>query len=173
MSIDRRYPIGQFNPPREFDQDTVQSHIKVIAELPKSIEQLIANLPDDWLESHYRKNSWTGRQIVHHLADSHTNAFIRCKLATTENWPEILPYKQTAWAEQIDHSLDVEPSLAILSGIHKRWATLLNDLQTSEWTSTGYFHPEYGRRQPMYEIVALYSWHCRHHLGHLELLNDS
>ncbi|MEO0787045.1 MAG: DinB family protein, partial [Bacteroidota bacterium] len=122
------------------------------------------------LKTPYREGGWTGRQLIHHLADSHINAFIRCKLATTEDWPEILPYRQGEWASQIDHTLEIEFSLSILTGLHKRWSHLLSHLSTDDWTNRGYFHPEYGRKQPLFEVVALYSWHSRHHTGHLKLL---
>ena len=173
MVADLQYPIGKFTPPKSYDPDVVDQKVEDIAQLPHIIEKLIQDLPQGWLETPYREGGWTGRQLIHHLADSHTNAFIRCKMATTEDWPNILPYRQDDWATQIDHTLDIDCSLSILKGLHQRWATLLNALSPDDWTSRGYFHPEYGRRQPLFEIVALYSWHGRHHTGHLNLLHQN
>lgn len=164
------YPIGQFSIPDGYNVELITSSIATIAALPAEVQKRLDRLSAGQLEQAYRPAGWTVRQIIHHFADSHMNAFVRCKLATTEDWPAVKPYAENLWAEQPDHQLPVDLSLAILRGVHQRWTTLNQSLQTEDWLSRGYVHPEYGRQVPLWEIIPMYAWHCRHHLAHIDLV---
>jgi hypothetical protein len=120
------------------------------------------------LDTPYRPGGWTARLVVHHLADSHLNSFVRFRLALTEDRPTIKPYDEAAWARLGDMTMDVAPSLAILDGLHARWVTMLRRLDESDF-SRAFLHPEMGEVR-LDHALALYSWHSRHHLGHLNLI---
>jgi len=157
-----RYPIGKFSAAsadRERD-------IAVIAELPSSLRSAVAGLDDSQLDTPYRDGGWTVRQLVHHVADSHMNAYVRMRLALTEDWPNIKPYEEARWAELADaRNLPVEASLSLLDALHRRWVVLLKSLSEADW-QRGYVHPENGR-QALGTVIALYSWHSRHHTAHV------
>lgn len=126
-------------------------------------------LSETTLELTYRPSGWTIRQVVHHCADSHMNAFIRFKLALTEDSPTVKPYREEFWAELPDIlNLPIEPSLQILEGLHQRWATLLRSFGSREWMA-GYIHPEHGKHVGLDEATGEYAWHCRHHLAHIRV----
>jgi hypothetical protein len=126
-----------------------------------------AGLNDAQLDTPYRQDGWTVRQVVHHVADSHANSYVRCKLALTEDWPTILPYNEAAWAELADaRSLPVEISLQWLTAMHARWVTLLESLGDEDFRK-GYIHPSAGGRQNLAQVLALYDWHSRHHTAHI------
>lgn len=120
------------------------------------------------LALHYRPEGWTIRQVVHHCADSHSNAFTRFKLALTEENPSIKPYKENLWAELPDvTTAPVDWSLKIIANIHKRWVVLLKSMSIADFERT-YFHPESNRVWKLFEVLALYAWHCNHHLAHVK-----
>lgn len=124
-------------------------------------------LSDAQLDTPYRPEGWTIRQVVHHCADSHMNAIIRLKLALTEEKPVIKPYFEDRWAELVDgKSLPIEPSLKILEGVHKRWVLLLENLTASQFQRT-FVHPELGTEFSLAVATANYAWHCEHHLAHI------
>jgi hypothetical protein len=163
---DIRYPVGKFT----FDKDSTPQKRAAwaadIAELPARVQAAVAGLSAAQLDTAYREGGWTPRQVVHHLADSHMNAFIRFKLALTENAPQIKPYDQKAWAELGDgRSADVGYSLSLLQGLHARWSALLSSLSADQLDRV-FMHPESGP-QTLDRTLQVYAWHCRHHVAHI------
>jgi uncharacterized damage-inducible protein DinB len=164
-----RFPVGKFALPETIDAEYIAESIKVINDLPAQLRKLTQGVSDRVLDTPYRENGWTVRQVIHHIADSHMNCFIRFKLALTEDKPTIKPYEEALWAQQTDYTLPIEASLSIIEGLHARWVALLESL-TEEDLQKSFIHPEYGREYKLANIVALYNWHCRHHLGHVRLV---
>lgn len=163
--MDARYPIGKFRR-AEADLNDHGPAIAELAALPEKLREAVEGLGAPQLDTPYREGGWTVRQLVHHLADSHMNAYVRVRLALTEDWPTIKPYDEKLWAGLPDASAaPLEPSLAILAGLHQRWVLLLRSLTGEQW-QRGYAHPENGR-QTLAEVTALYSWHSRHHVAHI------
>ncbi|HTX42050.1 MAG TPA: bacillithiol transferase BstA [Acidobacteriaceae bacterium] len=162
---DPRYPVGRF---RRADANVTDhaAAIATLAALPENLRAALDGLSDAQLESPYREGGWTVRQLVHHLADSHMNAYIRIRLALTEDWPTIKPYEEKAWALLSDaKTAPVGISLELLEPLHRRWTLLLGSLSPEQW-QRGYTHPENGR-QTIAEAAALYEWHSRHHVAHI------
>lgn len=169
--MDPRYPIGRFTPDDRSTPETRARHIDEIAALPQRLRQAVKGLSDDQLNTPYREGGWTVRQLVHHVPDSHMNAYIRCKLALTEDSPTIKPYDQAAWANLLDSArTPVEVSLSLLEAVHTRWVTLLRSLKPEEFLRK-FNHPETGV-QTIDSTVALYAWHSNHHLGHITALRE-
>jgi hypothetical protein len=162
---DPRYPIGRFRRAEANTADPSAS-IDVLTALPENLRSAVAGLSDTQLDTPYREGGWTVRQLVHHVADSHLNAYARIRLALTEEWPTIKPYDEKLWAELADARMaPIQPSLDLLSGLHARWSTLLRALSEEQW-QRGYTHPVNGR-QSITEATALYAWHSRHHVAHI------
>ena len=165
--IDPRYPIGPFQSRTQLDAGERRDLIDDIAATPARLRAAVADLTDAQLDTPYRDGGWTVRQVVHHLPDSHMNAFVRFKLALTEREPTIKPYDETRWAELADVSgTPVEVSLALLEALHERWVVLLRSLTAADFQRT-YFHPEQGRAMSLDYALAMYAWHGRHHTGHV------
>jgi len=162
---DLRYPIGHFTRPASVTSDVRAACIETLRLLPERLTNLVATMSDPQLDTPYREGGWTIRQVVHHVADSHANAYIRFKLALTEEWPTIKPYREAEWAKLPDSTLPVAVSLALLTALHTRWVFLLESL-TEEDFQKGYVHPE-GGRQNLAQVLALYDWHSRHHSAHI------
>ncbi len=163
---DLRYPIGRFNAPASSMPDTRAAHIQTLRQLPDQLKSAVAGLNDAQLDTPYRDGGWTVRQLVHHLADSHVNSYVRFKLALTEDWPTIKPYDEAAWAELSDSRwLPIDVSLTFLTALHQRWVALLESLSEDDFRR-GYNHPESGR-QNLAQVLALYDWHSRHHTAHI------
>ncbi|MGI8770386.1 MAG: YfiT family bacillithiol transferase [Acidobacteriaceae bacterium] len=161
----QRYPVGRFERPARLTHEQRSAMITTLEGLPAGLRALTGGLSDAQLERHYRPGGWTVRQLVHHVADSHLNAYARMRLALTEASPAIKPYDESKWAELEDaRTLPVAPSLALLEALHQRWVVLLRSLDDRQWMRT-YRHPEMGE-QTMEQVLALYDWHSRHHLGH-------
>jgi uncharacterized damage-inducible protein DinB len=168
---DLSYPIGRFTPDPAPSPETRARHIGEIASLPSRLRQAIAGFTQEQLDTPYRDGGWTVRQLVHHVPDSHLNAYIRCKLALTEQVPTIKPYDQAAWANLQDTALTpVEVSLSLLEAVHARWVTLLRSLKSEEF-SRQFKHPETGM-QTVDSTVAMYAWHGNHHLAHITSLRE-
>ena len=160
-----RYPIGDFVHDKTYSDDDTKQHIAAIARFPIKLTELVCKWGDDRLDTSYRPQGWTIRQLVHHVADSHMNAYIRTKLALTETNPTISPYEEGEWAKLPDSILDVAPSLVILRNLHLRWVTILEALTEVDWQRT-YFHPGSKRTVSLTEVAAHYTWHCEHHYQH-------
>ncbi len=160
-----RYPIGHFAFGSTFSADQTIQHIATIAALPHNLTVLVGKWGDDRLDTPYRPGGWTVRQLVHHVADSHINAYVRTKLTLTEDNPTIKPYEEGEWAKLPDSALSVAPSLVILSNLHLRWVTVLESLTEAELART-YRHPGMGRNFLLSEVIGLYAWHSEHHYQH-------
>jgi uncharacterized damage-inducible protein DinB len=158
-----QYPIGRFQQPETYTPQLIKGWIKEIAALPSWVDALVQNLDAGHLEIPYREGGWNTTQVVHHLADSHMNAFTRTKLALTEDNPTIKPYDEAAWAELYDGKiLPLNYSVTLLHALHYRWTMLLERL-TEEQLERTFFHPEQQRSMPIKEQIAVYAWHGRHH----------
>ena len=162
---DLRYPIGRFAPPASSEPAIRADHITTIRMLPGSLQAAVSGLNHGQLDTPYRDGGWTVRQLIHHIADSHANAYCRTKLALTEDWPTVKPYDQDAWARLADSKLPIDGSIAMISAVHERWVALLESLSDTEF-QRGYNHPENGR-QDLATVLAIYSWHSRHHTAHI------
>ncbi|MCB0705350.1 MAG: putative metal-dependent hydrolase [Saprospiraceae bacterium] len=164
-----RFPVGRFDIPETITEEMIGDYISVIAHFPTAIAAEVAGLSDSQLSWRYRPDGWSIRQVVHHCADSHMNAYIRFKLALTEVDPQIKPYEEALWA-MLPDTIDcaVEASLDILRGLHKRWAVLLVNLGPEEH-NRGFFHPGANYTYRLDQTMALYAWHCKHHLEHIKL----
>jgi uncharacterized damage-inducible protein DinB len=163
---DLRYPIGHFNPPAASLPGIRAEYIETLRQLARSLREVTAGLSDAQLDTPYREGGWTVRQVVHHIADSHANAYIRYRLALTEDWPTVKPYDEAAWAELADsRKLPIDVSMAIIAGMHARWVALLESLSEQDFQK-GYNHPEHGK-QTLSTVLAMYAWHARHHTAHI------
>ena len=169
---DPRYPIGKFVPPAQFTNDFREQAIEAIADTPKLLCDAVRGLDEDQLDTPYREGGWTLRQVVHHVPDSHVNAYIRLKLALTESAPTITPYDEKAWAMLADTRLPVDVSLALLESVHGRWVALCDALKPADWART-FIHPEYPEGPRTIDwLVQIYAWHSNHHLAHITSLKD-
>ena len=167
--MDPRYPVGKFESPRDVSPALRQVAIEEIAAAPAKVRAAVAGLSDTQLDTPYREGGWTVRQVVHHLADSHVNAYIRLRLALTENQPTIKPYDENDWANLEDaRSAPVEVSLKLLEGLHERWERLLRSMKPEQYART-LVHPDHGVRNLDW-LLFLYSWHGRHHTAHISEL---
>jgi uncharacterized damage-inducible protein DinB len=160
-----RYPTGRFAPTPSLQPARRAELIDVIAQLPPAVRAAAQELPDAHLDTPYRAGGWTIRQVVHHLPDSHMNAYVRCKLALTEDMPTIRPYDEAAWARLPDSALPVEVSLRLLEAVHERLVVLLRSLDEGTWRRP-FRHPEMGEMS-LDTLLQLYAWHGRHHLAHI------
>lgn len=162
-----RFPIGKFNPPNSITTDHIDSYVHTINELPYILGCALEKATNEQLDTPYRKYGWTVRQVVHHLADSHMNSFIRFKLALTEDNPTIKPYIESLWADMSDaKNQSIKPSMRILEGVHSRWSHLLLRLHPNDYTRI-FTHPEHGSTFRLDTTLALYAWHSRHHFAHI------
>lgn len=168
---DLQYPVGKFELTVFPNQKERKILIKSVAELPGKLKSVVKEFGHEHLEIPYREGGWTARQVIHHLADSHMNAYIRFKLALTEDTPVIRPYNQEEWAKLPDvKSTPVDVSINLLESIHQRWTVLLNSMSENDFRKK-YIHPESGEVS-LGEVLALYEWHGRHHLAHITSLKN-
>jgi len=167
-----RFPTGRFVEPENYTSETLNRLIDEIAALPQQLKNTTEDLSDEQLDTPYRPEGWTSRQVIHHLADSHMNAYIRFKLALTEDQPTIKPYDESAWAELPDGKIDpIDLSIDILEAVHRRWVITLLNMESTDFKKS-FIHPEHGIVTPLDMNTAIYAWHCRHHLAHItELIN--
>ena len=164
--MDPRYPIGGYQPPKEVTPAMRQRAIDDIAALPAQFRAAIQGLNDAQLDTPYREGGWTVRQVVHHVPDSHMNAYVRWKLALTEDQPTIKPYEEARWAELADtKSTPIEVSLVLLDTLHDRWVRLLRSVKDSDFART-FRHPDHGVRTLDW-MLFLYQWHGKHHTVHI------
>ncbi len=168
-AADPRYPLGPFTPLETITPDDRKEAIRALSEMPGMLREAIRPLNKEQINTPYREGGWTVRQLVHHVADSHGQMAGRVKLALTEDNPTIKPYDEKGWAELPDaRTLPVEPSLAILDGLHLRLLVILRSLSEEQWART-YVHPERGP-MTLAQTLALYDWHSRHHVAHVTQL---
>ncbi len=162
---DPRYPVGKFTAPPKIDDAARREMIQQIADVPARLKAAIAGLSDAQLDTPYRDGGWTLRQVIHHMADSHMNAFIRTKFALTQQNPTIMAYDENAWAQTPEYKLPIGAPVQLLDGLHQRFATLLRGLSGDQWKRT-LQHPERGP-MTLDDQLALYAWHGRHHVAHI------
>jgi uncharacterized damage-inducible protein DinB len=164
--MDPRYPIGNFETPKDVTSSLRQEALEQIANAPANLRSAVSGLNDAQLDTPYREAGWTVRQVVHHVADSHVNAYIRWRLALTENGPTIKPYEEAAWAKLEDaKNAPVEVSLKLLESLHARWVRMLLSVKPEEYART-LNHPEHGIKNLDW-LLFLYAWHGRHHTAHI------
>ncbi len=162
-----KYPIGRFQFDEEADESRCQLWISALASLPSELRLAVAGLSEEALDTPYRPGGWTLRQVVHHLADSHTNAYIRFKLAVTEEHPHIRPYAEADWAECEDAKFaPIGVSLDLLDALHQRLVLFLKTLKSEDFERT-YFHPEHQKTFNLKYLLGLYAWHGAHHLAQI------
>lgn len=166
MAEDLRFPVGKFSGAPDSTTEIRVGFIKTIQELPTKLREAVSGLNEAQIDTPYRPDGWTVRQLVHHVADSHMNSFIRFKLGLTEENPTIKPYSEDEWAKGVDYlKAPVDLSLNIIDSIHARWAMLLNSMSDADFERNIY-HPERGA-MTLYSALALYDWHSRHHTAHV------
>ena len=162
---DLRYPIGRYEPASAYSLSRTRDQVNEIKEMPLKLENEVEGLTDNQLDTSYRPEGWTVRRLIHHVADSHMNSYIRMKWALTEDKPTIKSYNQQAWAELPDSDAPSSISLNLLKSLHERWFYLLESLDEDD-LMTEYRHPETGT-QTLWRHIELYAWHGRHHLAHI------
>jgi uncharacterized damage-inducible protein DinB len=169
-ATDLRYPIGRFDWNITVSEADYPRLIAEIAATPAALRSAVAGLTRDQMETQYRPGGWTVRQVVHHVPDSHMNAYTRFKLALTENQPTIKPYDEAKWAELPDSQrVEIDVSLDLLEALHARWVALLRAMDAADFNRT-FNHPEHNRVFSLAQLLALYAWHGRHHVAHITSL---
>lgn len=164
--MDPRYPIGNFAMPKEVTPARRQQAIEELASTPAKLRAAVKGLNEAQLNTPYREGGWTVRQLVHHVPDSHLNAYIRLKLTLTEEKPTIKPYDEAAWAELADSkNVPIEVSLALLESVHTRFDSVWRSLQPDQFARV-LVHPEHGNRSLDW-LLFLYEWHGQHHTAHI------
>jgi uncharacterized damage-inducible protein DinB len=164
--MDARYPIGKMEMPKEINGAKREQAIESIAAAPKNLREAVRGLNDAQLDTPYREGGWTVRQVVHHVPDSHMNAYVRLKLALTEVKPTIKPYEESAWALLADsQSAPIEASQRLLEALHERWDRVWRSLQAEDFSRV-FVHPDHGERTIDW-LLFVYEWHGRHHVAHI------
>jgi DinB superfamily len=164
-----RYPVGRYQTPATLSPAQREAFIREIAEAPAALRTAVAGLSNAQLDTPYRPGGWTVRQVAHHVPDSHLNAYVRLKLALTEDNPTVKPYDEQRWAELADvRSARIETSLALLEALHERWVLVLRSMGPAEWERR-LLHPERGV-MTLDDLLASYAWHGRHHVAHVTSL---
>jgi hypothetical protein len=164
-----RYPVGKFIPQESYTPQEVQQNISRIEALPAKVEALVKDLSAAKLETTYREGGWNARQVIHHLADSHMNAYIRFKWTLTENTPLIKAYDEKLWAETPETKLDPAISLNFLKALHIKLVALLKVIKPEDLKKE-FLHPETKKLVKIERLIATYAWHGEHHLGHLQII---
>lgn len=172
VTSDPRYPVGKYEP-QPFSIERKVEWLAEIKFLPLALENAILNLDEQQLQTPYRDDGWTVHQLVHHIADSHINAYCRFKLALTEENPTIKPYEEKAWAELNDvHKLPINISLTLLHALHARWYEALKYVRDDDWNNRTIFHPEHKKTLRLWYLLGMYAWHGRHHVAHITRLRE-
>lgn len=164
-----RYPIGKFSPKDNYSAAELEQYIDTIEKLPAEIERTLHSLSAKQLDTPYREGGWTARQVIHHLADSHMNAYIRVKWCLTEATPLIKAYDEKAWAETPETKLDPVISIELLKALHIKWTALLRRIEPEDF-SKEFIHPDTKKHVRIDRMVATYAWHGHHHLAHLKIV---
>ncbi len=166
---DPRYPIGKYLV-QPYSEDLKKEWLRDIKFLPNDLELALQNLDEHELDTPYREGGWSIKQLVHHIADSHMNAYIRFKLALTEDNPTIKTYEEKDWANLYDvFTVPINVSVTLLHALHRRWHATLVELNEGQWERT-VFHPEHKKRISLWELLGMYAWHGRHHVAHITSL---
>lgn len=177
MSTDLRYPIGKvadqiYNAKDGYNEKAKAAFLLDIQQCPSLLEQATSNLDEQQLNISYRDGGWTSKQVIHHVADSHMNAYMRFKLALTEDNPTIKTYDEAAWAELSDtKNLPVNISFTLLHALHIRWFELMKNMSEADWQKTIY-HPEHKRNITLWDMLGIYAWHGKHHAAHITALRE-
>jgi hypothetical protein len=166
VETDLRYPIGKFTPQESHSAAEISACIEQIRLLPIKLEEAIAGLTDSQLDTPYREGGWTIRQVIHHMGDSHMNAYIRVKWTITEDSPTIKAYNEKRWAETPETSLPPTVSLSLIQALHHKFTLLLESLQHEQLLKE-FVHPETQKRVAIHNMIALYAWHGAHHTAHI------
>lgn len=165
-SIDPRYPIGKYQP-QPFSEQQLKDWLNDIKFLPTTLEQAVQDLDEHQFNTPYRDGGWKIKQLIHHIADSHINAYMRFKLGITEDAPQIKPYLEKLWAETGDvYNTPPNISITLLHALHARWYEAMKDFKKEDWDRTIY-HPEHKREITLWHLLGMYSWHGRHHVAHI------
>lgn len=167
-----RYPIGRFTPKPVYSAEDIRDGIEVIRRLPSELHAAASRLTAQQLDTPYRNGGWTARQVIHHLADSHLNAYIRFKWTLTEETPIIKAYDEKLWAQTPETSLPPQMSVDLIGALHAKWTALLERLD-NEAFNRRFVHPETANQIPLDRMLALYAWHGKHHLGHLRIVSQT
>jgi hypothetical protein len=165
-----RYPLGRFKVDVRATDEKRRAWIDELAVFPETVRAAVAGLSDEQLDTPYRPDGWTVRQVVHHLPDSHTSAYVRFKLALTEDEPMVKTFEQDRWAELADAKAPVEVSIGLLEALHRRWVILLRSLDAKQF-ARAFQHPEWGRTT-LDTALQMYAWHGRHHVAHITGLRE-
>ena len=168
---DPRYPIGKYEP-QVFSHEQKEKWLLDIKFLPEDLEQALQNLDEHQLNTPYREGGWAVHQLVHHVADSHMNAYMRFKLGLTEDHPTIKPYNEKEWAKLADNNVPVNVSVTLLHALHQRWISLIKEMTETYFERT-VVHPEHGRVMSLWFLLGLYAWHGKHHTKHITSLRES
>lgn len=164
-----RYPIGKFLPKDQYTKNEIDLFVSRIESLPAKLEQEVSTLLESQLDTPYRDGGWTVRQVIHHMADSHMNAYIRFKWTLTEETPMIKAYDEKAWADTPETKSDPNLSIALLKALHAKWAVSLKGLVTSDLKKE-FIHPETKKHIRLENLMGMYAWHGEHHLAHITAL---
>jgi hypothetical protein len=170
MNDDLRYPVGRYTPGGQITREQRDEWLGQVAEAPARLRAAVQDLGDAQLDTPYRDGGWTVRQVVHHVPDSHMNAYTRMKLGLTEDSPMVKTYDESAWANLPDARQPIEVSLVLLEMLHERWVPLLRGLDEQQWKRT-FRHPEWGEIT-IDDALGMYAWHCRHHVAHITRLRE-
>ncbi len=168
-TIDARYPIGKFEPRENYTPDELNECMVRILSLPGRLENAIKGLSNEQLDTPYREGGWTVRQVVHHVADSHMNAYIRTKWTLTEDSPVIKVYNEKKWSETPETKSAPSVSVELIKTLHAKWNVLLCGL-SAESLQRSFVHPDTGKNVTLQRIIAMYAWHGDHHLAHITSL---
>lgn len=171
-TADVRYPIGKFEA-QPYSEELKNRWINDIRHLPDDIEIVIQNLDEYQLDTPYREDGWTVRQVVHHVADSHINAYVRFKLALTEENPTVKPYIEAEWAKLPDtFKVPINVSVTLLHALHRRWTVINENIAEAQFANCTVFHPEHQKQITLWHLLGMYAWHGKHHVAHIQKLKE-
>lgn len=169
-AFDPRYPIGKYEP-KPYSAEQKTAWLNDIKLLPNDLEMALQNMDEAQLDTPYREGGWTVKQLAHHIADSHMNAYIRFKWGLTEDPCTIKTYQEKDWANLPDvFSVPVNVSVTLLHALHRRWVALLESISEEQWLNRKIFHPEKQIEITLWFLLGMYAWHCRHHVAHINTL---
>lgn len=167
-----QYPVGKYQKPDIITNDHIKEWKKEVSELPYQMRKITAGIRDKDLDKTYRPGGWSARQVIHHVADSHMNAYIRFKWALTEDVPMIKAYDEGAWAKLSDSTtMNVDISMKLIDALHTRWSYLMDSFKKKDWAKS-FDHPDYEQPASLDSVLGMYAWHGRHHTAHLSIVKE-